>query len=249
MFCNKVFNNLIRSQRAIITKCFTVLFFIKYTDTDLVEEFDDLDEFFNIIDVIPVKGLGIVLLFNTFIAGLYLLGAKNPVYSLLSLIAIFLNNIVLLLAIKIEFLALTFLIIYVGAIAILFLFVIMMFNLKKLQNIEIQDNFWYTFFAYIILLMKTYPIICEYIKNFMQSLNDTTYSNICTFGKLPAVTNEFLFIVKYKTNDILIFSDLLYSYYSPDFILVGVILLTAMLGSIILALSTIENTDIFRLNA
>jgi len=52
-----------------------------------------------------------------------------------------------------------------------------------------------------------------------------------------------LFILKYKTNDILIFSDLLYSYYGAIFLLMGIILLSAMLGSIILALSTIENTD------
>lgn len=122
-------------------------------------------------NVIPLKGLCIVLLLNSIIAGLYLLITKNPIYSLLSLIAVFLNSIILLLTLKIEFLALSFLIIYVGAIAILFLFVLMMFNLKKLQNIEIVGAFWYTFFIYVILLSKVYPLVCGYIKNFMFSLN------------------------------------------------------------------------------
>jgi NADH:ubiquinone oxidoreductase subunit 6 (subunit J) len=41
--------------------------------------------------------------------------------------------------------------------------------------------------------------------------------------------------------DILIFSELFYTYYSYLFLLSGMILLSAMLGSIVLALSTVEN--------
>jgi len=82
----------------------------------------------------------IILIFNCVLAGFCLLISKNPIYALLSLIAVFFNAIILLLSLKIEFLALTFLIIYVGAIAILFLFVIMMFNLKKLQSIKTHKN-------------------------------------------------------------------------------------------------------------
>lgn len=54
----------------------------------------------------------------------------TPIHSLLCLIAVFLHAIILLLSLKVEFLALLLLIIYVGAIAVLFLFVVMMFNLK-----------------------------------------------------------------------------------------------------------------------
>jgi NADH:ubiquinone oxidoreductase subunit 6 (subunit J) len=57
--------------------------------------------------------------------------ANSPVNSLLSLIGIFTLVIVLMIMAKAEFLGYLFLIVYVGAIAILFLFVIMMFNLKK----------------------------------------------------------------------------------------------------------------------
>jgi len=89
--------------------------------------------------LIPFQSLAtIVLMFNCIFAAFCLLFNKNPIYALLSLIMVFFNAIVLLLTLKIEFLALTFLIIYVGAIAILFLFVIMMFNLKKLQSIKTQ---------------------------------------------------------------------------------------------------------------
>ena len=48
---------------------------------------------------------------------------------------------------------------------------------------------------------------------------------------------ELLYIFKYKTNDILLFSDYLYTSFSIIFILIGVILLTAMIGAIVLASS------------
>jgi len=90
--------------------------------------------------LVSFQGLRPVLLINCIIASFCILTNKNPIYALLSLIAIFFNAIVLLLTLKIEFLALTFLIIYVGAIAILFLFVIMMFNLKKLQSVKVHGG-------------------------------------------------------------------------------------------------------------
>ena len=56
--------------------------------------------------------------------------AKNPVYSVLFLILVFCNSAGLLLLLNLEFFALIFLIVYVGAIAVLFLFVVMMLNIK-----------------------------------------------------------------------------------------------------------------------
>ena len=56
--------------------------------------------------------------------------AKNPVYSVLFLILVFCNSAGLLLLLNLDFFALIFLIVYVGAIAVLFLFVVMMLNIK-----------------------------------------------------------------------------------------------------------------------
>lgn len=59
--------------------------------------------------------------------------SKNPLHSILFLILVFFNLALLLLLQQIEFLALVVLIIYVGAIAVLFLFVIYMLNIKLIQ--------------------------------------------------------------------------------------------------------------------
>ena len=55
---------------------------------------------------------------------------KNTLYSVLSLVLSFLSASILIFLLENEFLALFFLIIYLGAIAILFLFVVMMLNIK-----------------------------------------------------------------------------------------------------------------------
>ena len=65
---------------------------------------------------------------------------SNPIYALICLIIIFFSAAVFLLSINVNFLAMIYLIIYIGAIAILFLFVIMMFNLRELKQHSNQIN-------------------------------------------------------------------------------------------------------------
>ena len=71
------------------------------------------------------------------LAGIMVIRAKNPVYSVLFLILVFCNVSGLLLLINLDFFAMVFLVVYVGAIAVLFLFVVMMLNVKLS---EINDN-------------------------------------------------------------------------------------------------------------
>jgi NADH:ubiquinone oxidoreductase subunit 6 (subunit J) len=59
---------------------------------------------------------------------------KNPVHSLLSLIGAFISAFVMYIALRAQYLAYVFLIVYVGAVAILFLFVVMLLNVKALYS-------------------------------------------------------------------------------------------------------------------
>ena len=56
--------------------------------------------------------------------------SRNPVYSVLFLILVFFHGAALLLLLGLDFFAMTFLVVYVGAIAVLFLFVVMMLNIN-----------------------------------------------------------------------------------------------------------------------
>lgn len=64
------------------------------------------------------------------IASLMVVSARNPVHSVLFLIVVFFNAAGLFLLAGAEFLALILLIVYVGAVAVLFLFVVMMMDIN-----------------------------------------------------------------------------------------------------------------------
>jgi len=72
------------------------------------------------------------------ISSIMVITARNPIHSVLFLVLVFFNVAGLLILVDIEFLAIMFLIIYVGAIGILFLFVVMMLNVKVT---ELNDSF------------------------------------------------------------------------------------------------------------
>ena len=71
------------------------------------------------------------------ISGVMVIRSKNPVHSVLFLILVFCNAAGLLILLDLDFFAMIFLVVYVGAIAVLFLFVVMMLNIKLA---EINEN-------------------------------------------------------------------------------------------------------------
>nr|QGN73970.1 NADH dehydrogenase subunit 6 [Prasinococcus sp. CCMP1194] len=74
---------------------------------------------------------------SALLSALLVIQARNPVVSVLSLIATFCQASALLLSVHMDFFGVMFLIVYVGAIAVLFLFVVMMLNIN---TAEIQEN-------------------------------------------------------------------------------------------------------------
>src|ERR1700710_3124813 len=74
-----------------------------------------------------------LLAFGSVLSGVLVITSRNPIISVLFLIAVFVNVSCYLILLGINFIGLTYLIIYVGAIAILFLFVIMMLNIKLVE--------------------------------------------------------------------------------------------------------------------
>ena len=71
-----------------------------------------------------------LLLFLICFFALATISVRNPVHSVLGLVSVFLVSAALLFCLEVEFLAFSFIIVYVGAIAILFLFVVMMLDIK-----------------------------------------------------------------------------------------------------------------------
>ena len=69
-----------------------------------------------------------------FAGSLFVVTAANSIHSVLFLVLVFFSSASLFLFMKAEFLALIFLVVYVGAIAVLFLFVVMMLNVAQQKN-------------------------------------------------------------------------------------------------------------------
>jgi len=83
-----------------------------------------------------------LLAIGSVLSGILVITSRNPVISVLFLIAVFVNVACYLIVLGINFIGLTYIIIYVGGIAILFLFVLMMLNTKlaELQQIGVEQS-------------------------------------------------------------------------------------------------------------
>ena len=69
-------------------------------------------------------------------AALRMITAKNTVHSILSLVLVFFTSSAIWLLLEAEFLAITLVLVYVGAVMVLFLFVVMMLNINTAQMRE-----------------------------------------------------------------------------------------------------------------
>lgn len=74
-------------------------------------------------------------------SGMAVVSVRNTVYSALFLVLCFFNVAVLWLLIEAEFLAIILVLVYVGAVMVLFLFVIMMLDVKKVTKSQLKSGY------------------------------------------------------------------------------------------------------------
>jgi len=134
--------------------------------------------------------------FFAILSGIMVIRAKNPVYSVLFLILVFCNAAGLLILIDLDFFAMVFLVVYVGAIAVLFLFVVMMLNIRLteineniLRYLPIGGLIGFIFLIEVLLIMDQdmIPILAFEGSNTISWLEVTQYYiaffflSICSF--------------------------------------------------------------------
>ncbi len=88
------------------------------------------NQLFNLLSKYIITVIPSIIIFSS----LAVILLPNPMHALIALIFVFLATALLLLTLNLKFLGFIYLIIYIGAIAILFLFVIMLFNLRTLNK-------------------------------------------------------------------------------------------------------------------
>ena len=77
-----------------------------------------------------------ILAFGTLFSSVLVITSKNPVIAVTFLIAVFVNAAGYLILMGVGFIGISYIIIYIGAITVLFLFVIMMINIKLTDILE-----------------------------------------------------------------------------------------------------------------
>ncbi|WP_337270818.1 NADH-quinone oxidoreductase subunit J [Oryzifoliimicrobium ureilyticus] len=156
--------------------------------------------------------------------------AKNPVHSVLFLILVFFNAAGLFLLLGAEFLAMLLLVVYVGAVAVLFLFVVMMLDIdfKALRSGALR---YAPVGALIGIILAAELVIV---------VGGSVISpNVAKTVAMPIPP------ISQRTNTAAL-GDILYTNYVYFFQIAGLVLLVAMIGAIVLTLK--HRQDIKRQN-
>jgi NADH-ubiquinone oxidoreductase chain 6 len=188
-----------------------------------------------------------LLTFGSVLSGILVITARSPIISVLFLIAVFVNVAGYLILLGINFIGLIYIIIYVGAIAILFLFVIMMIPIRLAELHEINQQHLTRHYPlafilgtiFIMIIPDVSAVSLRYgIIRFFDFINFSVY-NIKPFGldnnALPMSFGKTLWssnFISFEQIDSL--GLILYTSHSIYLLLGAVILLLAMIGPIIL---------------
>ena len=153
------------------------------------------------------------------LSALMVISAKNPVHSVLFLILSFVNAAGLFVLLGAEFLAMILVVVYVGAVAVLFLFVVMMLDINF---IKLREGFLqYLPFGALLGIVLVVELGILY-------LTDTSSKINSSLSSLEPSINEL--------ENTKMIGQILYTKYFFLFQICGIILLVAMIGSITLTL-------------
>ena len=153
------------------------------------------------------------------LSALMVISARNPVHSVLFLILSFVNASGLFVLLGAEFLAMILVVVYVGAVAVLFLFVVMMLDINF---VKLREGFlqYLPFGALLGIVLIIELGILFLTRSFSEN-------SLSKFVELPVMND---------VENTKLIGQVLYTDYFYLFQISGLILLVAMVGSITLTL-------------
>jgi len=197
-----------------------------------------------------------LLAFGAILSSVLVITAKNPVIAVLFLISVFINAAGYLIILGVGFIGISYIIVYIGAITVLFLFVIMMINIKLVDILEVGSAYTKNIplaFAvgglFIYEIFSILPFSFQNISAFslpldilnslnqllltapQQSGNITLYGNVVNTSFQPGIAD--MSFTNFLQIEML--GQGLYTYGAVWLILSSVILLLAMIAPIILS--------------
>ena len=152
------------------------------------------------------------------LSAVFVIGARNPVHSVLFLILAFFNAAGLFVLLGAEFLAMILVVVYVGAVAVLFLFVVMMLDIDfaELKRGALQ---YLPFGALIGLILVAELVMAGSV-----------------WVLKPAARNALASATPAGVTNTAALGHILYTDYVYYFQIAGLVLLVAMIGAIVLTL-------------
>lgn len=159
--------------------------------------------------------------------GTLVIGVQNPIHSILFLILVFFNGSLLLFFFQVEFFGIIFLIVYVGAVIVLFLFMIMMLKIKYINTSQsLLDFFPYSGILALLLLGE----ILLVTQNMSLPFSDLCWE-ITALNLENIVSKLFNFQINIEN-----LGKALYTSYIFPFLEAGFILFIAMVGAMVVTL-------------
>ena len=196
--------------------------------------------FLNIISILSI------------LSGIFVIISKNPIVSVLFLIALFLTIACYLMMLGINFIGLSYLLVYVGAVSILFLFILMLINVRISELVANSSNsiplaiMIGIFFN--LSLSKIFPYKIGFESGISKILNTEIYSihnnmNYILKYFYSLYNNELSFVTSHiwdgklaETFHITSIGNIIYTNFPLWLILTSIILLLAMIGSILITI-------------
>ena len=185
------------------------------------------------------------------VCGIFVIVSKNPIVSVLFLIGLFLSIAGYLMLLGINFIGLSYLLVYVGAVSILFLFILMLINIRISELLSETNN---DIPLAVLTVLLFYYIVGQVLPS---NLTDNTIVSYLSnsFSEIYNVQleNEFFNIVDLKQQiayasgkgwdsslveftHITGIGNIMYTSYSIWLIVSSVILLLGMVGAIVITI-------------
>jgi NADH-ubiquinone oxidoreductase chain 6 len=124
------------------------------------------------------------------LCGVFVIISKNPVVSILFLIGLFLSISIYLIMLGLNFIGISYLLVYVGAVSILFLFILMLINVRVSELLSSTSNtiplatiiaisFYTSMYEILPYSIASYTSYTENLNTIFNNilLNDTNYFN------------------------------------------------------------------------
>jgi len=169
-----------------------------------------------------------ILIVISLLAGVFIIISKNPIVSVLHLIVLFSSISCYLIFLGAKFIGLSYLLVYVGAVSILFLFILMLINIRVSELISDTNN-------NIPLAILT---ILGFFIPYNKILPDTKIAyNLDILNKdrsISIVSSNNWDSNLIDTYDIINIGNVMYTNLSMWLIITSIILLLAMVGSIVI---------------